>query len=798
MMTGMRFPIWVLLAVFSLVAVDSHAAKKQAKKMAKPVAVPPGRMELFSVTPRGVQRGMAAILTLHGTNITSSNLKFSNDAISGKLLEEPGAGTNLLRVEITAAATLTRGRYELWLKRTNAETSKVAFYVDDLPQAAESTNASVTAVKPPVSFWGTLARPAESASVEFEANAGAMLVFDASARSIGSTANLTLSLFDSSGRLIAANNGYDGGDPLLAMTVPAKGRYRLRIGDRTDAGSAEHFYRVSIGDFPVVTGCYPLGVASGKRSAVELLGVNVPDHAEAFVEPKTAGEIPVPFDMEKFRSRKPLKVIASAETEMTETEPNDDPGHAMDVPFPAIIEGRFSHDTGITSGAAEPGADVDLFRFNAVAGHSIVIETDAASRGSPVDTKIEVLHPDGKPVQRLQLQAVRDSHVTFKQIDSVTDDIRVENWQEMELRQYMYLNGEVCRIFRMPQGPDSGFQFFNIGGKRRNYFDTSPVAHALDESCYVVEPRAVGEKLTPNGLPVFPVYYVNDDDASRKNGGDSWLMFQAPTNGAYLVRVSDSRGFSGDRFAYRLLLRESKPDFSVSLGGANPMINAGSAKDFTLSASRMDDFDEDITVTAANVPEGIFVTSPVVIQSGHLDARGAVFIPATNAAAVSASNFSQITFTATASVNGKNVSKPVNGLGKITIAAPPKLFIALEPYDMQRTNYVHPGADDPPMEITIAPGQSIPAGLKVHRNGFDELITFTVENLPHGVIVDNIGLNGVLIPKGESARQIFLTAAKWVPDTDRLCFAKSNQAGNQVSMPLLLHVRKKQTLTSTR
>ena len=63
-------------------------------------------------------------------------------------------------------------------------------------------------------------------------------------------------------------------------------------------------------------------------------------------------------------------------------------------------------------------------------------------------------------------------------------------------------------------------------------------------------------------------------------------------------------------------------------------------------------------------------------------------------------------------------------------------------------------------------------------------------NLPHGVIVDSIGLNGVLIPKGENDRQIFLTAAKWVPETDRLCYAIENEAGRQTSMPVMLYVRK--------
>ena len=45
------------------------------------------------------------------------------------------------------------------------------------------------------------------------------------------------------------------------------------------------------------------------------------------------------------------------------------------------------------------------------------------------------------------------------------------------------------------------------------------------------------------------------------------------------------------------------------------------------------------------------------------------------------------------------------------------------------------------------------------------------------MIVDNIGLSGVLMPKGENERQIFLTADSWVPETTRLCFAVEQQAG---------------------
>ncbi len=70
--------------------------------------------------------------------------------------------------------------------------------------------------------------------------------------------------------------------------------------------------------------------------------------------------------------------------------------------------------------------------------------------------------------------------------------------------------------------------------------------------------------------------------------------------------------------------------------------------------------------------------------------------------------------------------------------------------------------------------------------------------MPHGVIVDNIGLSGVLLPKGENERQIFITADPWVPETSRLCFAVEQQAGGQCSPPVMIHVRKPSPLAEAR
>jgi hypothetical protein len=238
-----------------------------------------------------------------------------------------------------------------------------------------------------------------------------------------------------------------------------------------------------------------------------------------------------------------------------------------------------------------------------------------------------------------------------------------------------------------------------------------------------------------------------------------------------------------------LIVREAKPDFKVTLNPANLTINPGSGKLFTLSAERTDGFDGDIRVDITGLPPGYSVSSPIVIQAGHSDARGTLHA-AEDAVAVAETNAAPIKVEATAVIEGHDVSRPVNNFARVNLGSKPRLTVALEPYDETATNFVDRPLQEKPAEITIAPGQSIPAWLKIKRAGHDDLVTFTIENLPHGVIVDNIGLNGVLIPKDQNARQVFLTAARWVPETDRLCFAEAKQADNPTSLPVLIHIRK--------
>lgn len=750
-------------------------------KTAKPKpALPP---EIAMVAPRGIQRGVPTTVTLTGKHLAGVSKFVLRDAAGKPVAAQirpvaEGHTSTAVRFEITPDAKLARGTYQL-IASSGASKSKAAtIEVDDLPQLAElEPNDSAPRTKPTVlevGYWGTCSRPGDMDNYRFAAKRGQTIVCRVEAKSLGSMLNGFLTVLDPAGQTVATNNDFDQqDDPLVAYTIPADGIYTVRVNDQSMAGGATHFYRLSLGTFPLVTGVFPLNVAVGKTAEVELTGFNLPKLHTAKVEPKAAGVTDVPYDMELLRAVKKPTVTATAENEVAELEPNDAATKAQDVSVPVHVNGRiYAPGQGATT-------DVDCLRFVARKGQTLLIETEARRRGSPVDTKIEVLTTDGKPVPRIILQAVRDSYVTFRSIDSASLECRLFNWEEMELNEYLYLSGEVVKNFRKPRGPDSGFEFYQSGGRRRNYFDTSASGHALDEPAYIVEPHPVDAKLIYNGLPQFTLPYANDDDALRVAGADSKLTFTAPADGAYVVRVSDVRGFSGDHFNYRLTIREPKPDFIVRLSANAPAISLGSGAAINVSAERIDGFDGEITLDVAGLPPGYQVSQPVTIEAGH-DAARIVLFAATDAKPATPEAWSRAKVSARAVVGGKDVVKALEGFKAVTLEAKPKLLVTLEP-----------------AELTIAPGTTVSAKLKIERNGFEERVAFDIANLPHGVIVDNIGLNGILIPEKQTERQIFLRCDDWVPESSRACFAetKTPRAGGgkvqfEASAPVVLHVRK--------
>jgi hypothetical protein len=427
----------------------------------------------------------------------------------------------------------------------------------------------------------------------------------------------------------------------------------------------------------------------------------------------------------------------------------------------------------------------DWYAIDSKKGQRWILEIFAERDKSPLDSLLEITDQNANPILRTRLQALRESYFTFRGKDSSTiDDFRLHRWEDMQLNEWLYAGGEVVRLWLYPRGPDSGYKVYPGFGNRYTYFGTSPIAHALNEPAWIVRELESGQAPLSNGLPVFPIYYTNDDDPSRRGGKDSLIEFISPEDGRYFIRIRDTRGLSGDDFIYSLSIRQPNPRFVFRLDTNEVTLRPEVGTEFVVSADRFDGLDGDIQIGFEQVPEGVQVIEPLTIEKGQLKAIGQIR-PIANDFAEIPKEF-EITLVAKSRVAGQEVVAIERPKIKVKVNQTPTMKLKLV------------GKDDPQdapalSSLNIRPGQTVSAKLVIERGQLAGDIAFggddSGRNLPHGCFVDNIGLNGLLIPAGQSTREVFITAAPIVQPQRRVFHLRGNVDGNPTSLPIELIVQ---------
>lgn len=473
-----------------------------------------------------------------------------------------------------------------------------------------------------------------------------------------------------------------------------------------------------------------------------------------------------------------LHPIAAADIP-TLTEVSEEPRSvqtAMLLSAPAKVHGILNPKDASNGG--------DWYAFDAKKDQVWSIETFAARDKSPLDSHLEITDQNAHPVLRTRLQAVRESYFTFRGKDSTTiDDFRLHRWEDMQLNEWLYAGGEVVRLWLYPRGPDSGFKVYPGFGNRFTYFGTSPIAHALNEPAWIVRELQPDQNPISNGLPVFPIYYSNDDDPFRRGGKDSCIVFQAPSDGRYFIRLRDTRGLGGDDFKYSLSIAQTQPHFDFKLETGEVTLRPDVGSEFVVSAERFDSLEGDIHIGFEQVPEGIELAEPLFIEKGQLKAIGQIR-PKNSAIGTLPKEF-EITL----------VAKSKLGDQELIATERPKLKVKINETPTMKLKIVSiTDPDEAPAinKLTIRPGQTISAKLVIQRGELAGDIAFggddSGRNLPHGCFVDNIGLNGLLIPAGQSTREVFITAAPIVQPQRRVFHLRANVDGNPTSLPVELIV----------
>ncbi|WZP01000.1 c-type cytochrome domain-containing protein [Isosphaeraceae bacterium EP7] len=711
--------------------------------------------------PRGGVRGTKVRVTLTGNGVgRATSLIFAEPGLGGLIVPEEKPAPDRLTVDLDLASDARVGVHQIGVQTPLGIPGFRPFAVSAAPEVPEKDEPP--AAKLPATLVGTIDKPGDVDAFTIQGEAGKVIVFETVARSIGSPLDATLRLVDDRGHTLTEVDS-SGGDAVLSYT-PTKGEVlRLEVGDATLAGGGDRIYRINAGAIPTLVEAFPLGVAPGTTLTVQRRGSNLDSEVATVQAPAEAAPgtmLGVPSGSAIPLAGRGRLVVVAEGTQVEEAEPNDSPAAASAVGTPGGASGRIGR-----------AGDVDHFRFRARKGERLIVEVYAGRLGTPLDPVLEILDAAGKPVPRAVVRPVAETAVAFRDHTSSNPRIRLTQWTELAQDDLLLVGRDLMRIEALPKGPDDDALLRNAQGLRLGFLETTPEQHPMAQPVYKVELHPPGTSFPPGGTPAMTLAYRNDDGGPGF-GGDSRLTFDAPADGEYIARVEDVRGEGGQPYAYHLVVRRPRPDFRVNLSLEDINVPRGGTALLTASLDRLDGYDGAVDVTLEGLPSGIRASSARIEEGASsaellvmADADAPAYSPPTWRAVASGPNPDGGT--------GEAIRHEIDpggpARGRITVTGAPNLAIAARPEG-----------------VTIRPGEQAMLTLAVARGpAYAGRVPIDVRNLPHGVRVMNIGLNGVLVTETQVERSITLYAEPWVKATERPFYAvgRAESAGTEHSSP---------------
>jgi hypothetical protein len=357
--------------------------------------------QLTGINPAGVQRGVAAELTVSGANLTGNPQLVAPFELAVEPPATPAADASSWKLKVTVPPSVPLGVYPIRVKTDDGISAPLLFRIGQFPQVAEA--------EPNNTFEAAQVLPALPVIVEGQASGtdvdyfqfagkkGQRLVIDAQCARIGSGVDPQVRLTTASHAYIASADDTPGlmTDARLTAVLPDDGEYVVELSDSKYQGAGRAVYRLELGPVPVVEEVFPLGGRRGETVGLELRGgiteamrpaaatlaapAGVPCFRPAITtaaaglsgpgEPAAEVELP-----------RPLVVGDLPEVR----EPADPAAPPLRTTFPVVINGRI-----------DPPGDEDRFVLAVTPGQSLRIQVDAAELGSSLDGSLQVLKPDG-------------------------------------------------------------------------------------------------------------------------------------------------------------------------------------------------------------------------------------------------------------------------------------------------------------------------------------------------------------------------------------------------------------------
>jgi hypothetical protein len=321
----------------ALVIVMAFAAGPAA---AQSVCLPLPR--LLTIVPPGGQAGTTVDVTIGGEGLEEvERLVFSSPGIGAEARHDAEGKPIPGGYRVTIGADVAEGVYEAAALAGLGISSSRVFSVGTLPEQTATAPVTDPATALPIALGSVTNGQVTAQAVDhysFSAPAGTRIVVECAARWIDSRLTPVVVVADAGGRDLAADRR---GEP-LAFTVPADGRYLVKVHDLSFQGGPAFFYRL----------------------VLRAVAADAPVPRHPATRPVLACSWP------------PAGAAAAAAAE--ETEPND-PGHPQAITLPCDLHGQFA-----------TAADVEAFEFDATVGDEWWVEVASERLGRPTDPAVVV------------------------------------------------------------------------------------------------------------------------------------------------------------------------------------------------------------------------------------------------------------------------------------------------------------------------------------------------------------------------------------------------------------------------
>lgn len=708
--------------------------------------------------PRIVHAGGESMVTLTGNGIENASKVwvYPPDILATVVTSSPPKA-NTLQLKLKVPARRSFGVASVRLATAAGITPEQTIgLVQAVPKVINAIGADfhsspIHEIKKNEVVQTTISAPGQKFSASVQAVAGETLTVTTLAKRVGSSLSAKLSLKGPDGKTLATASSLNRPDAAISFHFKESTRAVIELTDTQFTGGGNHFAWIYVDHSPLAQKLDAVAVSTEVQTAlnwVSATGEIKPVPAPASTVLKAGQLVPVspPDGWEQDRSRSVVftngRVVRSNENKTT-LKPGD-----------------------VWAGSFQKSGMTDTVFFEAKDGERLTVETLARRLGLETDTAIDIFDEKNQPVTQAVLRKVADTLIAFRDHASTIKGIRLTQWPDFQMRDYVLINREVARIFQLPRNPDDDCQFFG-DEQRWGYFGTTPEQHPMARTVTKLEivPPGQENSIDPNLLVKLP--FANDD-AGMAYGNDSHIDFKAPHAGVYHINIRESQGRSGAGLQYALMIRRPMPDFQVSITPMDWTIPAGGGRLITASIRRLDSFDGPVEIQVEGLPAGL-KASPCQIEAGQVSADFLIWADPKAKLAPDA----DWKIKATAQIDGIPVVREIQSTFRGWSIVPDSNIRITTAANM----------------VDIRPGGISTLEIKADRaEAFKGRIPMEVKNLPYGVRVLDIGLNGVLITEKESKRTIRIYCEPWVTPQSRPFYisGKAESAGTNDTAPAVM------------